>query len=238
LNNNVGWNGRGDKEEGGRKTVVVADDHAIVRQSLVDVLSEPGRINKEGLQVVEQAEDGFAVLAAVKRHKPNLLLLDIAMPLASGAEIIKDIQRWSPDTCTVVFTGMEATGLLWGLIEDGAQGLFSKADPVEDLLDKLPMILEGTPYIAPRFQALLDKKSAITALTARERQTLSMVVGGMSNREIAQAMNISPKTVDTQIRVKYRKKESDGGWTRKIYKDWSSKAFCTEGKKYRVKLEL
>lgn len=196
MNNNVGGNGIGDKDEGGRKTVVVADDHAIVRQSLVDVLSEPGRINTEGLQVVEQAEDGFAVLAAVKRHKPNLLLLDIAMPLASGAEIIKDIQRWSPDTCTVVFTGIEATGLLWGLIEDGAKGLFSKADPVEELLDKLPMILDGTPYIAPRFQALLDKKSAIGALTARERQTLSMVVGGMSNREIAEAMNISPKTVD------------------------------------------
>ena len=76
-----------------KKTVVIADDHAIVRQSLVDVLSTPGRITPEGLDIVDQAEDGFAVLAAVKRHKPNLLVLDVSMPLASGAEIIKDIRR-------------------------------------------------------------------------------------------------------------------------------------------------
>lgn len=185
-----------DETVSAKKTVVIADDHAIVRQSLSDVLSEPGRITAQGLDIVEQAGDGFAVLAAVKRYKPNLLLLDITMPLASGAEIIKDISRWSPDTCIVVFTGLEATGLLWGLIEDGAQGLFSKADPVENMLDMLPMILEGMPYIAPRFRKLLDQKGAITALTSRERQTLSMVVGGMTNREIAEAMNISPKTVD------------------------------------------
>lgn len=179
-----------------RQTVIIADDHAIIRESLANVLSEPGRINSEGLEVVDTAEDGFAVLAAVKHHKPNLLLLDVSMPLASGAEIIRDIHRWSPDTCIVVFTGIEATGLLWGLIEDGAMGLFSKADPIENLLDKLPIILEGSPYIAPRFQALLDNKSAISSLTSRERQTLSMIVGGMTNREIADAMNISPKTVD------------------------------------------
>jgi DNA-binding NarL/FixJ family response regulator len=179
-----------------KQTVVIADDHEIVRQSLANALAEPGVINAVGMQVVDQVEDGFAALAAVKRHKPDLLLLDVSMPLASGTEVIKDIQRWSPNTRTVVFTGIEASGLLWSLVEDGAQGLFSKADPVDELLEKLPMILEGTPYIAPRFKKLLDKQQAITELTSRERQTLTMVVGGMTNREMAEAMNISPKTVD------------------------------------------
>lgn len=196
LNRNAENGDKRKRNTPNKQTVVIADDHAIIRESLANVLSEPGCITKEGLQVVDTAEDGFAVLAAVKRHKPNLLLLDVSMPLASGADIIRDIHRWSPDTCIVVFTGIEAAGLLWGLIEDGAKGLFSKADPIEDLLDKLPMIMEGSAYIAPRFQALLDNKSAISSLTSRERQTLSMIVGGMTNREIADAMNISPKTVD------------------------------------------
>jgi len=180
----------------GVKTVVIADDHAIIRNSLDDALSRPGRVAVKGLTVLAHAENGLEAVAAVKQHKPDLLLLDVAMPLASGAQIINDIRRWSPDTHTVVFTGVETAGLLLGLIEDGVRGLFSKADPIENLLDKLPHILDGSTYVAPRFSQILDKQSAIGLLTPRERQTLNMVVAGKNNREIAEVMAVSPKTVD------------------------------------------
>lgn len=178
------------------KTVIIADDHAIIRDALADAVQRPGRVSVSGLKVVAQAENGFAAVAAVKQHKPDLLLLDVAMPLASGAQIINDVRRWSADTVIVVLTGVETAGLLFGLLDDGARGLFSKADPIEHLLDKLPDIVGGSTYIAPRFQGILDAHSGLTTLTARERQTLNMVVSGKTNREIASALNISPKTVD------------------------------------------
>ncbi|MFK7730187.1 MAG: LuxR C-terminal-related transcriptional regulator [Pseudomonadales bacterium] len=180
----------------GHKSVVIADDHAIIRNALDEALTRPGRVAVNGLKVVAHAENGFEAVAAVKRHKPDLLLLDVAMPLASGAQIINDVRRWSADTYTVVFTGVEAAGLLFGLIEDGVRGLFSKADPIEYLLDKIPHILDGSTYVAPRFSNILETQNAVAALTPRERQTLNMVVAGKNNREIAEAMNVSAKTVD------------------------------------------
>lgn len=180
----------------GDKTVVIADDHAIIRNALDDALSRPGRVAVKGMRVLAHAENGFEAVAAVKQHKPDLLLLDVAMPLASGAQIVNDIRRWSANTHTVVFTGVETAGLLLGLIEDGVRGLFSKADPIEELLDKLPLILDGSTYVSPRFSMVLETQSAVGSLTPRERQTLNMVVAGKSNREIAEAMNVSAKTVD------------------------------------------
>ena len=177
-------------------TVVIADDHKIIRDTLCAAITQPGRISFNGAELVAEADNGFAAIAAVKRHRPDLLLLDVAMPLASGAQIMNEINRWSPETRTVVFTGVESPGLIFGLVEDGVEGLFSKADPVEELFDHLPAILQGSRYIAYRFQAILESQAAIVALTPRERQTLNMIVGGKNNREMAEAMNISIKTVD------------------------------------------
>lgn len=179
-----------------KQSVVVADDHEIIRQSLIDALTQPGRVTRDGLQLLAQADNGLTAIAAIKQHRPDLLLLDITMPLASGAQILNDIRRWSPHTRIVVFTGIESAGLVASLIEDGIHGLFSKADPIAELLDALPAILTGGRYIAGRFQRLLDTHSAIALLTPRERQTLNMVVAGKTNKEIAAVMGISAKTVD------------------------------------------
>lgn len=177
-------------------TAVIADDHQIIRQSLSDALSRPGTVEPEGLEIVGLAENGVEALAEVKKHKPNVLLLDISMPLAGGSEIIVDLRRWSPDTAVAVFTGIDAPGLIASLLDSGIEGMFSKAAPLEELYNKLPLILRGGRYIADDFAAAMEQHERTLNLTDRERQTLNMIVAGKTNKEIAAQLSISPKTVD------------------------------------------
>lgn len=87
-------------------TVVIADDHAIIREAIDDLLAGVPQDGDYTYEVVAVAENGLEALAAVKSHRPTLLFLDISMPYASGSEIIHDIRRWSPDTRIAVFTGV------------------------------------------------------------------------------------------------------------------------------------
>ena len=177
-------------------TAVVADDHHIVRAGLRMALETPGLVEEDGVAVLAEAEDGLEAIAAVKRHRPNLALIDVSMPRASGVEVVVEIRMWRPETKIVVFTGVSAPGLIGGLIEAGVDGLFSKAAPNERLYEKLPQILRGGRFVDTRFLAILEDTPEDNALTPRERQTLNMIARGKSNKEMAQALGISPKTVD------------------------------------------
>lgn len=177
-------------------TAIIADDHAIVRSGLAAALGTPGLIEDQGVEIVAEAEHGIAAIELVKTHRPDLLLLDISMPLASGAEILEDLRRWSPDTKIVVMTAVTAPGLLRGLVEAGVDGLFSKAADNAELFEKLPLILRGARYVAQPIAALIQDQAPSPTLTGRERQTLTMIVAGRSNAEIAQLMGISPRTAE------------------------------------------
>ena len=177
-------------------TVVIADDHAIIREAIDDLLASVPQDGDYTYEVVAVAENGLEALAAVKSHRPTLLFLDISMPYASGSEIIHDIRRWSPDTRIAVFTGVTSAGTLAGILEAGADGIFSKADAARDMVDKLPVLLRGERYIAKEFTDIIRQGQQAGSLTGRERQVLNMIVAGKSNKEIAQQLHISPKTVE------------------------------------------
>ena len=177
-------------------TVVLADDHQIVRDGLRISLEKPGVVNLQGLEVVAEADNGFKAIAEAKTHRPHLLILDIAMPMAGGAEVLVDIRRWSPNTAIVVLTGISAPGLISSLLESGVEGMFSKGAPLDELYQKLPLILRGGRYIADEFESILTSHLGTLQLTERERQTLNMIVAGKSNKEMAELLSISPKTVD------------------------------------------
>lgn len=86
---------------------IIADDHAIVRRSLGEILAQIGNV-----EVVAEAENGLETIALVKEHKPDLLLLDAAMPLARGVQVYGEARRWSPETRVAVVTGFTSTGML------------------------------------------------------------------------------------------------------------------------------
>lgn len=180
-----------------RLTAVIADDHQIVRSGLRMALESKGLVTPEGIQVVAEAEDGMEVLAAVKARKPDLVLLDVSMPRASGAEVIAEIRRWSPQSRIVVFTGISSPGLVRNLVDSKVDGLFSKSASNDILYEKLPLILSGGRHIADYFLTILETAPEEIVLTKRERQTLNMIVRGKSNREISEDLGISVKTVES-----------------------------------------
>jgi DNA-binding NarL/FixJ family response regulator len=175
---------------------VIADDHQIVRDGLRIALETPGLVEHNAIQVVAEAENGFEALAETRKHRPDVLILDISMPLAGGAEVVTDIRRWSPDTRIVILTGTHAPGLICTLLDSGVNGMFSKGAALDELYQQLPVILRGGHYIAEPFVQTLEQQQRNRSLTERERQTLNMIIAGKTSREIAEVMSISPKTVD------------------------------------------
>ena len=181
---------------GSQYTVIIADDHHLVRAGIKTALEKPGVIETNGLCVVAEATDGLETVGLIKVHKPDLLVLDVQMPRASGTEILVDVQRWSPETKIVVVTAVSAPGLLAGMVEGGIDGLFSKASDNTELFEKLPLILRGGRHIAEPMAALLKGAGTAPNLTDRERQTLNMIVSGRSTAEIAVRMGISTRTAE------------------------------------------
>lgn len=175
---------------------VVADDHAIVRAGLRAALESPGLVEPAGIAVVAEAADGLSAIAAVRQHRPALLLLDVQMPLAGGLEVLIETRRWSPDTRVVVLSGVTAVGKISELVASGVDGLFFKGEDNEELFGALPGILRGQRRIGTAFAQMLDGAPEIQPLSDRERQVLNLIVAGRSNREIAEILGISAKTVD------------------------------------------
>lgn len=175
---------------------VIADDHQIVRTGLKMALEAPDIVEGRPIKVVGEAVNGLEAIELVKTECPDLLLLDISMPMASGAEILADIRRWSPDTRIVVLTAVTSTGLLSSIVESSVDGLFSKASDQTELFAKLPLILSGGRYIEGALLELLNSAAPTPHLTQRERQSLNMIVAGRTNAEIAQLMGVSPKTAE------------------------------------------
>lgn len=179
-----------------RYQCVIADDHAIVRAGLKGALETPGLIETDGLEVVGQAENGLEAIAAVRAYRPDLLLLDVQMPMAGGVEVLLETRRWAPQTKIVVLTGISALGKLAELVDAGVDGLFSKATANDEMYEALPKILRGGRKIATHIVALLEDAPQISPLTDRERQILNLVVSGRSNKEMAEILGISVKTID------------------------------------------
>jgi DNA-binding NarL/FixJ family response regulator len=175
---------------------VIADDHAIVRAGLRTALETPGMVETDGIGVVAEAADGLQAIAALRQHRPHLLLLDVQMPHAGGLEVLLEARRWSPDTKIVILTGVMSVGKISELVSSGVDGLFSKGEDNAELYRQLPNILRGRRHIAESFVAMLEDAPKVPELTARERQTLNLIVSGQSNKEMAETLGISVKTVD------------------------------------------
>ncbi len=170
---------------------IIADDHAIVRNSLAAILDELGDV-----EVVAQAENGLETIALVKQHLPDLLLLDAAMPLARGVEVYGEARRWSPDTRIIVVTGFTGTSMLADWLSAGVDGLFLKSADPEEMKTGFSQVIAGGKFVS---QAVADKLAAEPErepLTDREREVLALLAAGHQNVAIGEKLFISPKTVE------------------------------------------
>lgn len=177
-------------------SAVVADDHAIIRHALIGALTDPEAVEGLVIEISEEVENGIEAIGAIRKHRPSLLMLDVSMPYAGGTEVLLEARRWSPETKVVVFTGIAATGKIAEIVDAGADGVFCKSDDLAELTRAVPRILQGARIICSRYLALLEENTERSALTDRERQVLNLVVAGRTNKEIADTLGISAKTVD------------------------------------------
>ena len=181
---------------------VVADDHAIVRQGVCAALA-----TIPGISVAAEAADGNEAIALVKRLHPELLVLDLGMPGASGIEVLGEVGRWSPGTVSVVFTGSESKTMALRALEMGAKGVLLKSAPPEALIAAVSGALAGDTYVGAKLEAALAGGTPDAMLTPREMQVLQSLASGLTNAAIAEKYSISPATVNNHRASIMRKLE-------------------------------
>ncbi|MCA8890078.1 MAG: response regulator transcription factor [Parvularculaceae bacterium] len=172
-------------------SVIIADDHQLVRNSIRRIVEASPHF-----VVVGEAEDGMSAVAEVRSRRPDLVILDIAMPQSTGVEAIEEIRRWSPDTKIAVVTGMTAKRLLTLVYQSGVEGIFMKAGDPSGWAEDLKAICDGERRIPDTVLQLAEEPSADEELTRRERQILFRIARGESNATIGEHLNISANTVD------------------------------------------
>ncbi|WP_285026772.1 response regulator transcription factor [Plantibacter sp. ME-Dv--P-122b] len=190
-----------------RIRIVVADDHPIVRSGIVALL---GRA--EDMEVVSEVADGAAAVAAAEEHRPDLVLMDLRMPVLGGAEATARIVQRVPGVRVLVLTTYETDDDILGAIEAGAGGYLLKAAPEQEILAGIRSVVAGQTVLAPTIAATLVGRmqggtSARPQLSARELEVLALVAAGNSNRAIAAALFISESTVKTHLLHVFEKLE-------------------------------
>jgi len=182
--------------------LVIAEDHTILREGLKSLLS-----SSADLQVVGEAADGREAIRGVNELKPDLLLMDLSMPRMNGMEAIREIKKQSPSTKIIVLTVHKTEEYVLASLDAGADGYLLKEATHAELLAAIRNVLAGKRYLSPDVsekviegylegKKVLKKKTPLETLTLREREILKLVAEGYKNKEIADCLCISPKTVE------------------------------------------
>jgi DNA-binding NarL/FixJ family response regulator len=185
-----------------KKRVVIAEDHAILRQGLRSMLN-----NDQELEVVGEAEDGLEAIRLIKETEPDLAILDLSMPKMSGISVILEVKKTCPDTHVLALTMHREEDYILQAFQSGADGYCLKSSDFEELLMAIKAVLSGKQYVSPDIsgkvlegylesQRTIRKKSSWETLTVREKEVLKLVGEGYQNKEIANYLCISVKTVE------------------------------------------
>lgn len=177
--------------------VVVAEDHALVRQGISMLLHSAG-----GFELVAETAQGNEVELLVQFHKPDLLLLDLALSDGSGVEVARRVRRVAPQLRILVVTGNVYPGSVANAFGAGANGFVLKHEQGSELLDAINTVMAGKQYISKQVAKGLDSSASKRmnavglpqTLTQREQQIVRMIARGSTNQEIADALHISVLT--------------------------------------------
>ena len=177
--------------------VVVADDHPIVRQGVVALLQD-----EPDIEVVADVADGRAALSAVLAEEPDVVLMDLRMPVMDGVEATRAVRERRPDVAVLVVTTYDTDEAIVRAVEPGAAGYMLKDSPTEDLVDAVRRAAAGETVLAPPIsKRLVERMHKVSpdALTSREIDVLREVANGNTNAEIAERLRISEATVKTHL---------------------------------------
>jgi DNA-binding NarL/FixJ family response regulator len=185
-----------------KNTVLLADDHALVRAGLRQLLLEFNTYD-----IVAEAGDGLQAIEEARLHQPDIVVLDLAMPKMRGIEAIKEIKKAAPDTKILVLSMYESEEYIRHALLNGADGYLLKGSAADELHAALEHVLANRLYLSPAISRsfvtdLLNKnrdheQEMGGELSEREWGVLKLLAEGHSNKEIAGLLHISSKTVET-----------------------------------------
>jgi two-component system response regulator NreC len=183
-----------------KTTILLADDHAIFRAGLKLLLE-----SQPDFAVIGEAASGQEAIAAARALQPDLVLMDVAMPGINGFEATRRIRADSPKTQVLALTMHENEQYFFQMLQAGAAGYVIKGAPPEELIDAIRSVTRGQAYLSPPLtRRLLDDyltrvregQHAGDPLTDREREVLRLIAEGLTSKEIAGRLAISPYTVE------------------------------------------
>jgi DNA-binding NarL/FixJ family response regulator len=182
--------------------ILIADDHPVVREGLIAMLSREVDFN-----VVGEAKDGVEAVNKAKELKPDVVLMDLRMPEMDGVEAMRQIRSVMPDIKFIILTTYSDDDYIFSGIEAGARAYLLKDAPREDLFKAIRSVSRGESLIQPvvasklldRFSQLSRRTPSGEELSERELEVLCLMAKGAANKEISAELNIAQSTVKTHI---------------------------------------
>ena len=180
-----------------RNTVLVADDHAIVREGLVRLLEE------HDFDVVGAVGDGHELIEGARRLRPDLIVTDLSMPGLSGLEVLTQLKSEHSESRVIVLTMHSDAELATRAMRLGAAGFLLKYSAGDELLTAIQQALQGRVYLTSTLTKEVIERMAVASdpaepqLTTRQREVLRLIVAGRRMKEIAAALDLSARTIET-----------------------------------------
>lgn len=180
--------------DGTQIRILVCDDHPITREGLALILD-----NQPDMSVVAQAGNGSEAVALFRKHRPDITILDVQMPVMGGAEATEALLREFPGSRIILFTTFDGDEDIHRGMHAGARAYLLKDAPRNEVLTAIRSVHAGRRYMSPQAGALLADRIAAPNLTERELQILRLVAHGKANKEIAADLGISEGTVKSHV---------------------------------------
>jgi DNA-binding NarL/FixJ family response regulator len=185
--------------------IILAEDHRITREGLVNLLQE-----RPDMQVVGEAENGREAVRLAEELSPDLVIMDVTMPDLNGIDATRIITTGSNHIKVIALSMYSDKQFVQGMIQAGASGYLLKDCAFEELVSAIQAVIHGDTYLSPGIAGIVvqdylnklttDRSSAATVLTNREREVLQLIAEGNTTKEIAARLNVSVKTVETHRR--------------------------------------
>ena len=180
--------------------VLIADDHVFLRMGLVTLFE-----NTPGFVVAGEADDGEQAVRDTLRLRPDIVIMDLSMPVKDGVEATREIMATVPETKILVLTTFATSDSISDVLAHGAKGVILKNTPRDQLLSAIHRILDGEQVLSKDVKAILAEDPPVAALSSRQSEILNMLGRGMSNREMAAILGISVTVVKEHITALYGK---------------------------------
>ena len=170
--------------------ILIADDHSLVRMGLSLLIA-----HQKDMELVGEAENGQSAVEQIRRLRPDVVIMDLMMPVLSGAEATKIVHTELPDVKIVILTSFGTSADLSQAISDGAAGVILKDSATKNLVEAIHTVAAGETYISAELLRMAEEDAAALQLTDHQKAILASVVRGFTNADIAKQMSVSEPTI-------------------------------------------